>query len=128
MALNEKQVESSPDSTTTDSAQPTGISDSLAARYTAVRDFSHRLVASLSPEDCVIQSMPDVSPTRWHLAHTTWFFETFVLAATPGYEAFHPDFEFLFNSYYNTVGHQFPRPQRGAMAWRPGRPGSPAGD
>ena len=119
MALNEKQVESSPDSTTTDSAQPTGISDSLAARYTAVRDFSHQLVASLSPEDCVIQSMPDVSPTRWHLAHTTWFFETFVLAATPGYEAFHPDFEFLFNSYYNTVGHQFPRPQRGLLS-RPG--------
>lgn len=63
--------------------------------------------------------MPDVSPTRWHLAHTTWFFETFVLKPTEGYRAFHPRFEYLFNSYYNTVGEQFPRARRGLIS-RPG--------
>ena len=62
---------------------------------------------------------PDVSPTRWHLAHTTWFFETFVLASAPGYESFHPDYAILFNSYYNAVGQQFPRPRRGLLS-RPG--------
>ncbi len=65
--------------------------------------------------------MPDVSPTRWHLAHTTWFFETFLLKSTPGYQVFHEDFEYLFNSYYNTVGEQFPRHRRGQIS-RPGLP------
>jgi ergothioneine biosynthesis protein EgtB len=61
--------------------------------------------------------MPDVSPTRWHLAHTTWFFETFVLARNvPGYRPFHEDFVYLFNSYYNAVGEQFPRPRRGLLS------------
>ncbi len=63
--------------------------------------------------------MPDASPTRWHLAHTTWFFETFVLRSLPGYEVVHPQFEHLFNSYYNSVGTQFPRPRRGLLS-RPG--------
>jgi ergothioneine biosynthesis protein EgtB len=63
--------------------------------------------------------MPDVSPTRWHLAHTTWFFETFLLGRQAGYRAFDPSYEYLFNSYYNTVGKQFPRPQRGLLS-RPG--------
>ena len=63
--------------------------------------------------------MPDVSPTRWHLAHTTWFFETFLLKNLPGYQAFDPDFEFLFNSYYNAIGKQFPRADRGLIT-RPG--------
>ncbi len=64
--------------------------------------------------------MPDASPIRWHLAHTTWFFETFVLKPNvPGYEPFHPAFEYLFNSYYNNVGEQFPRPKRGLLS-RPG--------
>ena len=59
--------------------------------------------------------MPDASPLRWHLAHTTWFFETFVLAGLPGYSPIHPEFEYLFNSYYNTVGEQFPRSRRGVL-------------
>ena len=88
----------------------------LSARYATVREFSERLIEPLSPEDCAIQSMPDVSPTRWHLAHTTWFFETFALAATPDNQVFHPDYKFLFNSYYNAVGQQFPRPQRGLLS------------
>jgi ergothioneine biosynthesis protein EgtB len=91
----------------------------LQEQYHAVRRFSQRLCQPLSPEDCTIQSMPDVSPTRWHLAHTTWFFETFLLGQLPDYRAFDPSYEYLFNSYYNTVGKQFPRPQRGLLS-RPG--------
>jgi ergothioneine biosynthesis protein EgtB len=91
----------------------------LADRFREVRSFSERIAAPLSPEDCAIQSMPDVSPTRWHLAHTTWFFETFILADTPGYESFSADFQYLFNSYYNAVGEQFPRARRGLLS-RPG--------
>lgn len=64
----------------------------------------------------MIQSMPDVSPTRWHLAHTTWFFETFLLKQDPRYRAFDSRFEFLFNSYYNSVGEQFPRARRGLIS------------
>lgn len=88
----------------------------LARRLFAVRAFSERLVAPLAPEDCVIQSMPDVSPTRWHLAHTTWFFETFVLKRQPGYQLYDEHYEVLFNSYYNSVGEQFPRAQRGLLS------------
>ena len=74
----------------------------------------------LLPEDQVVQSMPDASPTRWHLAHTTWFFETFVLRPyAGGYRVFDSAYEYLFNSYYNALGEQFPRPQRG-MVTRPG--------
>ncbi len=102
-----------------DSAVETKNALSLAARYAAVRKFSDRLVEPLTPEDCVIQSMPDVSPTRWHLAHTTWFFETFVLAKTPGYREFQSDYKVLFNSYYNSIGEQFPRADRGLLS-RPG--------
>lgn len=91
----------------------------LCPRYESVRRFSETLAAPLSAEDCAIQSMPDASPTRWHLAHTTWFFETFLLKGTPGYEVFHPHFEVLFNSYYNSVGEQFPRARRGLIS-RPG--------
>ena len=65
------------------------------------------------------QSMPDASPTRWHLAHTTWFFETFILGSQTGYQVFDEQFNFLFNSYYNSVGEQFPRSQRGLIS-RPG--------
>ncbi|QDU97078.1 ergothioneine biosynthesis protein EgtB [Lignipirellula cremea] len=88
-------------------------------QYQAVRQFSAQLCAVLSPEDCTIQSMPDASPAKWHLAHTTWFFETFVLRETSGYQAFHPDFEHLFNSYYNAIGEQYARSQRGVIS-RPG--------
>ncbi len=73
--------------------------------------------ASHFPRDTVIQSMPDVSPTRWHLAHATWFFETFVIAnAVQGYKTFHPAYGYLFNSYYNAVGPQYPRPKRGLLS------------
>lgn len=70
----------------------------------------------LSPEDCQAQSMPDCSPVKWHLAHTTWFFETFLLSRhAPGYRAFHPSYRMLFNSYYNAIGARHPRPQRGLL-------------
>lgn len=89
----------------------------LEQSYRYVRSFTDRLVASLETEDYVIQSMPDVSPTRWHLAHTTWFFETFVLKNhVSDYLAVHPSFDYLFNSYYQSVGNQFPRRQRGHLS------------
>ncbi|MDV6011055.1 ergothioneine biosynthesis protein EgtB [Haloechinothrix sp. LS1_15] len=92
----------------------------LAERYDAVRALTERLASPLSPEDQSIQSAPEVSPTKWHRAHTSWFFETFVLAAAlADYREFHPRFGYLFNSYYNTVGAQFPRNHRGVIS-RPG--------
>jgi ergothioneine biosynthesis protein EgtB len=90
---------------------------SLAEAYESVRAWSARLVETLEPEDFVLQSMTDASPARWNLAHTTWFFETLVLREhMRGYREFHPDFVVLFNSYYNAVGEQFPRPQRGLLS------------
>src|SRR2546423_2634692 len=88
--------------------------------YAEVRAFTEALAAPLSAEDQTVQSMPDVSPTKWHRAHTTWFFETFLLSPTlAGYREFHPEFGFLFNSYYEAVGARYPRPQRGLIT-RPG--------
>jgi ergothioneine biosynthesis protein EgtB len=82
-----------------------------------VRRATAALCDGLAPEDTVVQSMPDVSPTKWHLAHTTWFFENFILAPhARGYEAFHPRYGYLFNSYYYTVGDMFRRPQRGLLS------------
>ena len=90
---------------------------SLAQRYHDVRARTLALVAPLSPEDCVVQSMPDASPAKWHLAHTTWFFETFVLAEhASGYVPFDASYKVLFNSYYNAVGERHPRPQRGLLS------------
>jgi ergothioneine biosynthesis protein EgtB len=92
----------------------------LRARYELVRAQSVALTAPLSEADAQAQSMPDASPTKWHLAHTTWFFETFVLERfEPGFEPFHAAFRVLFNSYYQGVGEQHPRPQRGLIT-RPG--------
>lgn len=89
----------------------------LGSRYPAVRSASERLAAPLSAEDCGIQSMEDASPTKWHLAHTSWYFETFVLETTvPGYVHFDSHFRVLFNSYYNGVGQQYSRPQRGMLS------------
>jgi ergothioneine biosynthesis protein EgtB len=91
-----------------------------AARFQSVREATERLAAPLSPEDQTVQSMPDASPTKWHLAHTTWFFETFLLRPhAPGYRVFDPAYEYLFNSYYEAVGPRHPRPQRGLVS-RPG--------
>jgi ergothioneine biosynthesis protein EgtB len=85
-----------------------------------VRRQTETLAEPLSPEDQTIQSMPDASPTKWHLAHTTWFFETFLLKPQlPNYRPFDPAYEYLFNSYYEAVGPRHPRPQRG-MITRPG--------
>ncbi len=101
-------------------AEDAGSVEDLDARYRAVRGTTDWLTAPLSPEDATVQSMPDASPAKWHLAHTSWFFETFVLAeAIPYYRPFHPDFRVLFNSYYNTLGAQHPRAERGLVT-RPG--------
>ncbi len=90
--------------------------DSLAARYRRVRARSLALIAPLSAEDACVQAMPDTSPAKWHLAHVTWFFETFVLEQIEAhFKPFHPAFRELFNSYYNAVGKQFPRPSRGLL-------------
>src|SRR5579863_580756 len=95
-------------------------SSTLSERYRVVRAQTERLSAPLSPEDQTVQSMPDVSPTKWHRAHTSWFFETFLLE--PGladYRPFHPAYAYLFNSYYEGVGARYPRPRRGVVS-RPG--------
>ena len=89
----------------------------LLHRYLEVRRFTETLCAPLVPEDCVIQSMPDASPTKWHLAHTSWFFETFVLsAARSGYASPFPRYDYLFNSYYNSVGDRHCRNRRGLLS------------
>jgi len=99
----------------TGSAHPSDRA-ALIARYDAVRSVSDRLAAPLSPADRVVQSMPDASPTKWHLAHVTWFFETVILEAlAPGYTAFDPAYAYLFNSYYESLGERHPRPQRGLL-------------
>jgi ergothioneine biosynthesis protein EgtB len=91
-------------------------SATLAVRYAEVRARSLELAAPLSEADCQVQSMPDASPTKWHLAHVTWFFETFVLERfEPSFKPYHPAFRVLYNSYYHGVGEQHPRPQRGLV-------------
>ena len=89
---------------------------SLQQQYDDVRRRSLQLAEPLSSEDCGAQSMPDASPVKWHLAHTTWFFETFILEPREAqFRPFHPAFRMLFNSYYNGVGARHPRPQRGLL-------------
>jgi ergothioneine biosynthesis protein EgtB len=89
----------------------------LAEAYRSVRSRSAEICAPLAVEDYVIQSMADTSPPKWHLAHVTWFLENFLLLPfLPGYQPFHPEYGYLFNSYYETVGRFFPRQQRGLLA------------
>jgi ergothioneine biosynthesis protein EgtB len=88
----------------------------LGVRYMAIRSRTESLCAPLAVEDYGVQSMPDASPTKWHLAHTSWFFETFILQRIAGYRPFHPQYALLFNSYYNAVGEQYPRPRRGLLS------------
>jgi ergothioneine biosynthesis protein EgtB len=93
------------------------LDGAVGQAFRSVRRQTEALAEPLSAEDQVLQSMPDASPTKWHLAHTSWFFETFLLApSVPGYQVFHPQFGFLFNSYYNAVGERHARPQRGVLS------------
>jgi len=89
----------------------------LSARYADVRGLTVELCATLAPEDTVVQSMPDVSPTKWHLAHVTWFWERFVLEShVDGYTPYDASFDFILNSYYYTAGQMYPRPKRGLLS------------
>lgn len=98
----------------------TDLAAALRTDYLAVRERTRQLAAPLADEDCTAQSMPDASPVKWHLAHTTWFFETFVLERfAAGFTPFDPAYRVLYNSYYNGVGEQFPRSRRGLLT-RPG--------
>ncbi|SEM19817.1 ergothioneine biosynthesis protein EgtB [Luteibacter sp. UNCMF331Sha3.1] len=90
-------------------------STDLLQRYSRVRQRTAALCARLRPEDTVVQSMPDASPTKWHLAHTTWFFEKFILERDAGYRSSNPEWHFLFNSYYQSVGPMHARPHRGML-------------
>jgi ergothioneine biosynthesis protein EgtB len=90
-------------------------SETLDARFRRVREATLSLCAMLAPEDTVAQSMPDASPVKWHLAHTTWFFERFVLARDAAYQPFDASWHYLFNSYYQTAGPMHARPQRGLI-------------
>ena len=94
--------------------------DDLVARYRGVRRLTEALAAPLTPEDQQVQTMDDVSPTKWHLAHVSWFFETFLLKPRlPGYADFHPRYDYLFNSYYEGVGPRHARPLRGILSRPP---------
>lgn len=113
MAVRDKAISTPAPARATDARSPLG-------RFRRVREATLSLAAPLSAEDQLAQSMPDASPTKWHLAHTTWFFETFLL--TPylqDYRAFDPAFGYLFNSYYEAVGPRQPRPQRGLLTRPP---------
>ncbi|MGO9358999.1 MAG: ergothioneine biosynthesis protein EgtB [Xanthobacteraceae bacterium] len=101
-------------------SSPAGRTAELLCAFKAVRDETERRAAPLSAEDQTVQSMPDASPAKWHRAHTTWFFEQFLLAAhAPGYRPFDPDYAYLFNSYYVSAGPRHARNQRGLLT-RPG--------
>ena len=107
-----------PMSTTVATAANAGAAPAatLRARYRTVRARSLALAAPLSAEDAMVQSMPDASPAKWHLAHTTWFFERFVLGARDGYRPVDPSWDYLFNSYYQSAGPMHARPQRGLLS------------
>lgn len=95
--------------------RPAELSNTLAGFYRRVREASVGLIDGLAVEDTVAQSMPDTSPSKWHLAHTTWFFEQFLLGRDSSYRPFNADWLFLFNSYYQSVGPMHARPQRGLL-------------
>jgi hypothetical protein len=92
----------------------------LIQRFHATRHTTLALIEPLSAEDCQVQSMPDASPVKWHLAHTTWFFETFILCRFDArYAPFDKAYRMLFNSYYNAIGDKHPRPHRGLLSRPP---------
>ena len=114
LAVHPATHESRHDSTYNDSL------DDLAGEYERVRRLTEELAAPLTPEDQTVQTMADVSPTKWHRAHVTWFFEAFVLAEhQPGFSMFQDAYWTLFNSYYESVGARYPRANRGHIS-RPG--------
>ena len=99
------------------SSLPQDFSQHLTQRFSSVRQQSVDYCSPLQPEDCNLQAMPETSPAKWHLAHTSWFFETFLLKPwLRGYQPFNDRFEYLFNSYYNGVGAQYPRARRGLLS------------
>jgi ergothioneine biosynthesis protein EgtB len=103
-----------------DTAGAIGDRDAATARFHTVRAETEAIATPLSPEDQQIQSMPDASPTKWHLAHVTWFFETFLLKPhLAGYEEYRPQYGYMFNSYYEAVGPRHARPQRGLLSRPP---------
>ena len=107
---------------TTLPAPPSSTSSaaSLLRRYQAVRQQTSTCCAPLSAEDQMVQSCAEASPTKWHQAHTSWFFETFVLTPfLPGYHSFHPAFHWLFNSYYKSLGEEIPEKKLRASFSRP---------
>lgn len=109
----------SPDTKTRKKTSPSAEigRDALSARFSSIRAWSDELCEPLVVEDLVVQSMPDASPLKWHLAHTTWFFETLILKPhLPGYRTPNETFEYLFNSYYNSIGKQYSRPERGVLS------------
>src|SRR5262245_40704582 len=98
------------------STQSSAPLTALAERFCRIRALTTALIAPLAAEDCVVQSMADASPSKWHLAHTTWFFEQFVLGPhLPGYRAFDPRYGYLFNSYYESIGERQRRADRGLL-------------
>src|SRR6201747_2849873 len=93
------------------------ISTDLAARYAEVRKRTEHICSPLQTEDYVVQPVVDVSPPKWHIGHTTWFFETFILKPYfMGYQEYNPDFNYVFNSYYETVGNRVIRTDRGNLS------------
>src|SRR6195952_4871272 len=99
-----------------DDAFPRNSGDAWLDAFRVVRAETEARAAPLSAEDQLVQSMPDTSPAKWHRAHTTWFLEQFLLTPhQPGYRPFHPDFAFLYNSYYVSAGPRHARPQRGLL-------------
>jgi ergothioneine biosynthesis protein EgtB len=110
-------IASTETATRTSRNQPSKRSDDLGAAYCRVRELSESLCETLQPEDCVVQTVPEVSPTKWHLAHTSWFFETFVLKeALSDYTPINAQYAYLFNSYYNAAGKMHCRPKRGLIS------------
>ena len=103
------------DDTTTPTRATAGGQTRRCRSGTGVRATTESLASRLSAEDQTVQSMPDVSPTKWHRAHTSWFFETFLLKAVPSFREFHPRFGYLFNSYYEAIGERHPRAERGNL-------------
>lgn len=99
-----------------DKSNPSPARESLIDFFTRVRARSEALCATLAPEDTVVQSMPDASPVKWHLAHTTWFFEQFVLSRDASWTPCHPEWRYLFNSYYQSVGPMHARASRGLLS------------